>query len=253
METSFRNLNVIILAGGLGKRMESTLPKVCHQVANKPMVVHVIETARKLHPSRIFVVVGKYQETISNVIQQFTHTEDITFIDQPNAQGTGHAVQCCLPYLNALDQSIILYGDTPLIKEKTLSHLLEIVTPTKMITTMLENPFGYGRIIKDIESGDVLDIVEEKDCSPDQKLIQTVNTGIYVFPNSYLIELLPLLTNNNAQNEYYLTDMIKLIKTHKQTPIGLYYLPKKDQIEITGVNTKTQLEELNQLVKNIIC
>ncbi len=245
-------LNVIILAGGLGKRMESTLPKVCHQVANKPMVVRVIETARKLHPNKILVIVGKYQETISKVIQEFTHTDDLTFVDQPNAQGTGHAVQCCLPYLNALDESVILYGDTPLIQEKTLSHLLELATPTKMITTMLDNPFGYGRIIKDVESGDVLEIVEEKDCSPDQKLIQAVNTGIYVFPNSYLIELLPLLTNNNAQGEFYLTDMVSLIKQHKQTPIGLYYLPKENQMEITGVNTKAQLEELNKLVKKKI-
>lgn len=250
MEISFRSLNVIILAGGLGKRMESTLPKVCHQVNNKPMVVHVIETARKLYPSRILVVVGKYQETISKVIQEFTHIDDLTFVDQPNAQGTGHAVQCCLPYLNALDQSVILYGDTPLIQKDTLCQLLNIDTYTKIITTMLDNPFGYGRIIKDIESGDVLEIVEEKDCSSEQKQIQAVNTGIYVFPNSYLIDLLPLLNNNNAQNEFYLTDMIYLIKINKKTPIGLYYLPNDRQMEITGVNTKAQLEELNKLVKN---
>lgn len=242
------NLDVIILAGGLGKRMESSLPKVCHKVGNKPMVVHVIETARKLKPNNILIVVGKYQETISSVINEYTYIDDLTFVDQPNAQGTGHAVQCCLPYLNPFHDSVILYGDTPLIKENTLNNLLELMEPTRMITTILDNPFGYGRIIRDLESGDVVEIVEEKDCTEEQRLIQTINTGIYVFPNSYLIDLLPLLTNNNAQNEFYLTDMISLIIQHKKTPIGLHYLPIEKQMEITGVNTKAQLEDINWLL-----
>lgn len=251
-----KDLIVIIMAGGLGKRMNSHLPKVLHNIDGKPMIAHIIQQAFLLNPIKIFIVVGKFRDIIEQSLATYIRLDNIEFILQEEALGTGHAIQCCrnvlLQYTNANANVLILSGDTPFIQSSTISDMLQNVDKVKIVTTVMQNPYGYGRIIESTLDGTFEKIVEEKDCSSLEKQLQKVNCGIYVFDLAILCEYLPFLTNQNAQQEYYLTDIIELIKHGKQTIVDLYNIPEDRQIEITGVNTIEQLEELemkwNQLL-----
>lgn len=237
---------IIIMAGGLGKRMNSDIPKVLHKISGKPMLVHVIQEAELLLPKKILIVVGKYKTIIEETIQDYISLDKIEFIIQSEALGTGHAIQCCRDELLQYDNTnvIILSGDTPLLRSTTISDIIYDFHKVKIVTTIMDNPTGYGRII---EIGDMFDkIVEEKDCSEENKFVKKVNCGVYAFDSCVLCKYLPLLTNKNAQNEYYLTDIIELIKDGENIQIDLYNIPKERQIEITGVNTIEQLKELEQ-------
>lgn len=241
----------IIMAGGLGKRMCSDLPKVIHKINNKPLLVYVIEETKLINPKKILIIVGKYHDIIKKTLSEYMSLENIHFIIQPEALGTGHAIQCCrdelLQYQNT--NIVILSGDTPLIKHTTIKDIFNHFQNVKIVTTIMENPFGYGRIID--KNGIFERITEEKDCNDNEKCIKKVNCGIYAF-NSYLLcKYLPLLTNHNAQKEYYLTDIIELIKNGEKINIELFNIPKEQQIEIMGVNTKEQLEELEQQITPI--
>ena len=164
------NLHVFILAGGLGKRMESSLPKVLHCILNKPRLVHVIETAKLLHPSKIFIVVGKYREIIETTLNEYISLENIVFINQPEALGTGHALQCALPELKSLplnDQILVLSGDVPLLKLSTMKSMVKMKNSANIMTTFYKNPKGYGRIVT--ENSKFKKIVEEKDCNEMEK------------------------------------------------------------------------------------
>lgn len=238
------NTSIIIMAGGLGKRMESETPKVLHKVVDKPMLVHVIETALTLKPDNIFVVVGKYLSVIGNTLNDYGLLKYIKFVHQHEALGTGHAIQCCRQHLEKLNSNIlILSGDVPLIKQDTLLNMVVSLNKARIMTTMMDNPQGYGRIIED--NNVFIKIVEEKDASDEEKRCQKVNAGIYAFDSNMLYKYLPYLSNNNAQKEYYLTDIVEIIKNQEDIEIELFNVPKDKQIELIGVNTKLQLEDLN--------
>lgn len=237
---------VIIMAGGLGKRMNSPFPKVIHKVLDKPMLVHVIERSMELNPSKILVVVGKYLPVIAETLSQYDLLPHIEFVEQPQALGTGHAIQCCRDELKCNANVLILSGDVPLIKTKSLHEMMHNLHHARIMTTMLDNPYGYGRIIE--IDGDFQKIVEEKDCNEEERLCKKTNAGIYAFHSDLLYKYLPMLHNNNAQQEYYLTDIVEIMKTQENIEVDIYDMPVENQIELTGVNTKEQLEELNKVL-----
>ena len=234
---------VIIMAGGLGKRMQSTLPKVLHEILGKPMLVHVVERALELNPTKIYVVVGKYLPIIAETLSNYDLIKYVDFINQSVALGTGHAIQCCRDQLNNDANVLILSGDVPLIKTDTLKKMMDELKYARIMTTTMDDPHGYGRII---ENGGIFEkIVEEKDCNDEERKCQKTNAGIYAFASQMLYKYLPYISNDNAQEEYYLTDIVEIIKQHEGVSIDLYDMPVSNQIELTGVNTKEQLEELN--------
>lgn len=240
-----KNLVVVIMAGGLGKRMNSHLPKVLHNIGGKPMIVHIINQSFLLNPVKIFIVVGQFRDVIEETLSNHVNLDNIEFVLQEQALGTGHAIQCCRPHLvNYSDANVvILSGDTPFIQSTTIHDMLQHFHKVKIVTTVMQNPYGYGRIIE-TSKGLFEKITEEKDCSSLEKTIQKVNCGIYAFDLDVLCKYLPLLTNQNAQQEYYLTDIIELIQTGEEIVVDLYNIPQERQIEITGVNTIDQLTEL---------
>jgi len=249
-------LSVIILAGGLGKRMCSHLPKVLHELMGKPMLIHVLENAMKLSPKNIYIVVGKYETIIRDTLIQYMNISRIIFVKQSEALGTGHAVQCVRPYLieqPATDHILILSGDVPLLKSETMDKLISLSTkPVTLMTSTVKKPTGYGRIITDSTNTTFIKIVEEKDCSEEEREICVVNAGVYAFQSGLLCEYLTMISNNNAQNEYYLTDLFEIIRTRTHIDIGMYHLPIDQSIELTGVNTKEQLVELEaSLIKHL--
>lgn len=240
------DLVIIIMAGGLGKRMESDIPKVLHLVAGLPMIVCVLNQAIKLNPRKILIVVGKYRLSIEQTVM--AHISDLSrieFVDQTEALGTGHAILCCKSILetNYLSSTVlILSGDVPLLQAETMTDMITNISKIKIMVTTLNNPYGYGRII---EKNDQFDkITEEKDCTPEEKTIKKINCGIYAFDSKILCKYLSSIRNNNASTEYYLTDIIEIIKQNENIPISMYEIPNHKQIEIHGVNTKKQLEEL---------
>lgn len=241
------NLTVTILAGGLGKRMKSDIPKVLHCVRGEPMIVRLIKEVMILNPDKIIIVVGKFKKIISDEINCHIQNAPIVYVDQENPLGTGHAVKCTLSELSSCD-NIILNGDVPLLRAQTIMEIYGDYlqkTSKMMITSIyLDNPTGNGRIIQN-SNGKFNAIVEEKDCTDEQRLIRLVNCGIYICSSELLHKFIPLITNNNAQNEYYLTDLVKLYVKTKGL-VDLHILDQKREIEIYNVNTKEQLIQLNE-------
>jgi len=231
-------LNVVILAAGQGKRMQSDLPKVLHSIAGQPMLTHVLQTAYRLKPDRIMVVVGHGEAEIRS---RFADDVGIIFVQQRQQLGTGHAVQQALasPEAALSDESttLVLYGDVPLIQADTLRNLLDKRgTGVALLSQQLDNPSGYGRIVRDAK-GQVSGIVEEKDASEAQRQITEVNTGILAAPTGQLKQWLDALDNNNAQGEYYLTDVIA-----KAVSDGLTVSSSEAKFawETAGVNNRRQ-------------
>ena len=243
MTNVVKNKVVIIMAGGLGKRMQSALPKVLHEILDKPMLVHVVERALELNPTKIFVVVGKYLPIIAETLRHHDLLKYVDFINQRVALGTGHAIQCCRDKLDNVANVLILSGDVPLIKSDTLHEMMDDLKYARIMTTMLQDPHGYGRIIE--KEGVFEKIVEDKDCNDEERKCQKANAGIYAFDSQMLYKYLPYISNDNAQKEYYLTDIVEIIKQHEGVSIELYDMPVDKQIELTGVNTKEQLQALN--------
>lgn len=237
---------VVIMAGGLGKRMNSSLPKVLHKIGEKPMLVHVISQALLINPLKIMVIVGKYREKIMDTVKEYMDDKDIIYIDQPTPLGTGHAIQCCREELSKYPNTstIILSGDVPLLKASTINEMLNDFHYVKIMTTEFENPTGYGRILE--ENGQFSKIMEDKDCDEREKRVKKVNCGVYAFHTEMLCKYLPYLSNNNSQKEYYLTDIVQIIKDYEHTPIDMYNIPIEKQNEIMGVNTIDQLTELER-------
>lgn len=237
-------LVVIILAAGEGKRMRSDLPKVLHPCGEKPMLVRVIETVQSLHPQKIVVVAGRHHPLILETLEKWIDCQEIVFVKQPTPMGTGHAVRCCENEFESNDRVLIINGDMPLIRHGLLEDLLEKARHVEgtVLTAILENPYGYGRIIYH-PTGIFTGIIEEKDCSLEQKQIQEINTGVYVFHGKVLHHCLSHITNNNQQQEYYLTDIIKF--TNKYT-INTFLIDKNENIQICGVNTPEELHELSK-------
>ena len=233
------HLNVVILAAGQGTRMKSSLPKVLHPLAGLPLVQHVINTSKKLNPESINVVYGHGGEKVKQQIDDST----INWILQEEQLGTGHAVDQAKEQINDEQTVLILYGDVPLIKEQTLSNLLEQAKEgISLLTVNLESPQGYGRIVRN-KDGVVSKITEEKDASEDVKKIKEVNTGILAVKANLLKDWLSRLDNNNAQNEYYLTDVIELAVNDGLT---VYTTQPFNEYEVMGVNNRLQLSTLER-------
>lgn len=246
----YKTMITIILAGGLGKRMESDLPKVLHKVHDLPMIIHVIKTSQSslLQSQKTLIVVGKYKDVIKNVVDFYIHSgfikDNIEYVIQAEPLGTGNAISCTLPYLyNENKNILILSGDVPLISENTLFQLCNS-KDEKILITELDNPYGCGRII----FGDtyIKDIVEEKDCTPSQRDIKYVNCGIYYIKSQNLINFVPKIENNNKAGEYYFTDIVKMMGAENKN-IGYHILEKNKQFEIMNVNTKKDLEKINMI------
>ena len=246
------NTYITVMAGGLGKRMGSTIPKVLHLINDKPMLLMIIEQVRCFNPTKILIIVGQYRNIIEETLLKYTTLEDVEFVNQPIALGTGNAVFCTLDYLKPNSINLILNGDTPLLQYTTLKNIYDNFIQNKynlQITAInLDDPYGNGRIIKD--TNDVfLKIVEEKDCNENERKINLVNCGIYIANTDVLKQFIPLITNNNSQNEYYLTDLVELYKKNPENIIGLYELSNDKALEIYNVNTKEQLDQLVNLIK----
>lgn len=238
-------MNIVILAAGQGKRMHSNLPKVLHPLAGKALAQHVIDTARSLAPENLVIVFGHGGETVRSTL----NSADISWALQEPQLGTGHAVAQALPVLGKGDQTLVLYGDVPLTQGATLKRLLQAGKDgLSILTVELANPTGYGRIVRD-SAGKVLRIVEEKDASSEEKAITEVNTGIMAIPTNRLGEWLGRLSNNNAQGEYYLTDIVALAVADG-LPVRTAQ-PEGDW-EVLGVNSKVQLAELERVYQRNI-
>lgn len=234
------NLHIIILAAGKGTRMYSKMPKVLHQIGGKAMLEHVMDTAAQLNPQAIHVVIGHGKE---QVLAQLAH-KSANWIEQTEQLGTGHAVKMALPHIPNDGRTLVLYGDVPLIDAPTLQQLLDAAgDEVGLLTDVLPNPTGYGRIIRNAQN-QVTAIVEEKDANAEQKAITEINTGIFVLPNRHLSGWLNALQSNNAQGEYYLTDVIALANADN---VAVHPVQVEYHHLAMGVNNKLQLSELNQI------
>jgi UDP-N-acetylglucosamine diphosphorylase/glucosamine-1-phosphate N-acetyltransferase len=260
-------LIVVIMAGGLGKRMQSDLPKVLHRLAGLPILLRVIRAAMGLLSSgedlsKIMIIVGKYYPIIKETVDKYLSKEEQRFIEyvfQNEPKGTGHAVQQILPALGGYPLNtkvMVLSGDVPLISTKTLLGLLgtyDFNTNTKavLISTNLDDPTGNGRILRD-EQHEFVNIVEEKDANPKQKQIKEVNAGIYLFHAGSLLQNLPKINNQNAQNEYYLPDVLPLIRddseSNKKSRIVSYIMDKEDQYELLNINDPAGLLQAENVI-----
>lgn len=235
-------LNVVILAAGMGKRMQSDLPKVLHALSGKTMLDHVLQTASQLEPGKVVVVVGHGAQQVRNC---FAERPGLAFAEQSPQLGTGHAVQQAIPLLdeNSNGVTLILYGDVPLVQPDTLKRLLKVrANGLALLTENLADPSGYGRIVRD-SSGKVVSIVEHKDANPQQLEITEVNTGILAAPTAALKQWLARINNNNAQGEYYLTDIISLAVADG---ISINTANPKYGWETLGVNTRQQQAQLER-------
>ncbi len=236
------SLVITILAAGKGTRMKSRLPKVLQPLAKRPLLQHVLDTAQQLNPEKILPVIGHG----ADVVQQTIREDNLHWTLQTEQLGTGHAVQQVLPALKAEDQVLILYGDVPLTRPETLKDLLLLLDenhPLALLTVNLACPHGYGRIIRD-QHLNVTAIVEEKDATLEQKQVQEVNTGIMAVSAQALEKWLSALSNDNAQGEYYLTDIIAMAVAdgyHIRTT------QPQNESEVLGVNDKAQLQNLERI------
>ncbi|GAA6171266.1 bifunctional UDP-N-acetylglucosamine diphosphorylase/glucosamine-1-phosphate N-acetyltransferase GlmU [Colwellia sp. KU-HH00111] len=237
------SLSVVILAAGKGTRMRSALPKVLHVVADKPMVSHVIDSARQIGAKNIYVVYGFGGEVLKATLTENGSGEDLTFVEQTEQLGTGHAVDQASPFLKDDEDVLVLYGDVPLTKVSTLENLLQAKPDNGMalLTVHLSNPTGYGRIVR--VDGDVVGIIEQKDASPEQLTINEANTGILLANGGDLKRWLSGLSNENAQGEYYLTDIIATAHSEGKSIATAH---PETEIEVEGANNRVQLAALER-------
>ncbi|MEX1028994.1 MAG: bifunctional UDP-N-acetylglucosamine diphosphorylase/glucosamine-1-phosphate N-acetyltransferase GlmU [Paenibacillaceae bacterium] len=242
------HIHAIVLAAGQGTRMKSKLHKVLHKVCGKPMVKHIVDMLHKVQVNRMVVVVGHEASMLRNAL-----ADQVEYVIQEQQLGTGHAALQTAPILENLEGvTLILYGDTPLLTEETIHNLIQIHTERQaagtLLTAQMEHPAGYGRIVRD-EQGAVSRIVEEKDCTEEERMITEVNTGTYCFNNRQLFEALHQVTNNNAQGEYYVTDVIDILHRASQHIEG-YCM--SDPAEATGVNDRVALAEVEAILRKRI-
>jgi bifunctional UDP-N-acetylglucosamine pyrophosphorylase/glucosamine-1-phosphate N-acetyltransferase len=241
------NFKAIILAAGKGTRMKSKYPKVIHKVCGKEMVNHVIDVSKKSGVKDIVAILGHGCDVVKEKLPT-----DTMIAMQTEQLGTGHAVKMAKDYIKDEDTIVVLCGDTPLIKEETLKRLfdyhLENGYHTTVLTTEVDNPTGYGRIIRD-ENQDLLKIVEQKDANEEEKLVKEINSGIYCFNGKSLRESLYLLDNNNAQGEYYLTDTIQIMR-NKGLKVGAYNGSTIE--ELMGVNSRVELSRAEDIMRKRI-
>ena len=249
------NSSIIIMAGGLGKRMNSELPKVLHKIKNKPMLIHILETSLILNVYKIGIVVGKFYTIIKDTILEYISQEiidsKIQFIIQNEPLGTGNAIMSCKKFLSKTPDYVsnvcILSGDVPLITHNTINDLLNNIQYCKILIANLTNPHGYGRI--KTYNNKIIKIIEEKDCNDDEKKISIINGGIYSFNIKLLLSYIDKINNNNNQKEYYLTQIFELFTNDN---ISIDFSLIKNIEEISGINTQEELLILENYIKKII-
>lgn len=235
-----KSTDIVVLAAGKGTRMKSLLPKVLHKLAGKPMLGHVLDAANAVGDSKKIIVTGHGAEAVRAIYSD----PSISMVEQAEQLGTGHAVHMALPELRENSKVVILYGDVPLITPDTISQMLNAVDDKSigLLTIRLNNPQGYGRIIRDAD-GLIEAIVEQKDASPQQLEVDEVNTGVMSLTSEQLAEWLPLIDNNNAQGEYYLTDLISIARQAGYSINGIH---PSSVAEVEGINNRQQLAALER-------
>lgn len=236
-------LSIIILAAGQGTRMKSNRPKVVHHLAGKPMLQHVVDTSRTLDPDQIIVVIGHKAELVKEVMAG----QSLNFIEQKELLGTGHAVAQCLPVLNSGNDVLVLTADVPLVTETTIRSLLldSKETDVNVLSFMPANPFGYGRIVRNNDQS-LCAIVEQKDANESEQAIIESNSGIIFIAGSRVNQLIDMLDNDNAQSEYYLTDVVKHASN---SSLFVNATICADANEVNGVNNQQQLSEVERLYR----
>ena len=239
------DLHVVVLAAGQGTRMKSSLPKVLHPVAGRPMIQHVLAAARAAKPASIALVVGHRADLVEDQLRR----EGVQFALQSPQLGTAHALQQAEPLLAGRSGTVILLsGDVPLLKAATLERLLaahqRAGAAATVVTAIVERPYGYGRIVR--TAGRLARIVEERDATPAERQIKEINGGIYAFDLAPLFESLRGIASQNAQGEYYLTDLIGIYR-RKKLPVETFAV--EDPLEIRGINSRTELAEVSRLVR----
>ena len=233
-------VNFVILAAGKGTRMRSSLPKVLHKLSGRSMLGHVVAAVESLGEAKKIIVTGHGAEQVE---QQFKSPTTI-FTQQKEQLGTGHAVHMAVPELCSDALVIVLYGDVPLIRPVTIQKILAVVTESTMglLTINLDQPTGYGRIVRNTK-GEITEIIEQKDASAEQLKITEVNTGVLALQSSQLRDWLPKITNNNAQGEYYLTDLVSIAR---EAGVEIVSVNPESATEVEGVNNRVQLSQLER-------
>jgi bifunctional UDP-N-acetylglucosamine pyrophosphorylase / glucosamine-1-phosphate N-acetyltransferase len=243
-------LDILVLAAGLGTRMKSRMAKVLHKLGGRPIVAHVCRTATLLEPRRIFVIVGHQAQAVRAAVEKELGNHQASFVNQAEQRGTGDAVMAAQSVLaNPNSTVLILSGDVPLVRAETLRALIENHLAGKasctMLSVRLENPTGYGRIVRD-EAGNFLKIVEQKDATDDERQIREINAGIYCFDNAKLFAALARVRPTNSQGEYYLTDVPGILRDDGEQ-VAVYQ--HDDAREVSGVNTRAELAEFENLLR----
>lgn len=242
-----KQIKALILSAGKGTRMKSTLPKVIHKVCGKEMVNHVINASKEAGANEVIAILGHGSDMVEKVLPENTKTTL-----QTEQLGTGHAVMMAKDYINDNDTVVVLCGDTPLVKPETLQNLFEYHISneyhTTVLTTTVENPTGYGRIIRD-NNQNLLKIVEQKDANEEEKAVNEINSGIYCFNGASLRNALDRIDNNNAQGEYYLTDTIEIMRCDG-LKVGAFNGASID--ELMGVNSRVELSKAEEIMRRRI-
>jgi UDP-N-acetylglucosamine diphosphorylase/glucosamine-1-phosphate N-acetyltransferase len=233
----------LILAAGKGTRMKSEKPKVLHEVNGMPMLKRVVKVLEDSGIEKNFFILGHKKEVVLEAMG------DVMYVEQKEQLGTGHAVLIAKEKLGNLKEDVLITcGDTPLLKSETFNKMKKIFEEKNLdcivLSCKVKNPFGYGRIIK--ENGNIVDIVEEKEATDEQRKIDEINTGVYIFKNEKLLEAVEKINNNNSKGEYYLTDVIKILSGEGQKVESFQI---EDEDEVLGVNSKVQLAQANRILR----
>jgi UDP-N-acetylglucosamine diphosphorylase/glucosamine-1-phosphate N-acetyltransferase len=242
-----KNVAVIILAAGLGTRMKSNKAKVLHEIHSRPMILYVVETARKVAGDDVIVVIGNQAEKVRAIVSETAQT---LFAYQEQQLGTAHAVMCAVPHIPAhCDEVVVLCGDVPLIQPETITDLIEdhlkSARDISLLAVELENPYGYGRVEYDVKC-QVCGIIEEADATDEQKQIKLINAGIYCINKRFLLDALPKIESNNAQGELYLTDIMGIgYRENKEMGVRV----GNDHLQILGVNNCQDLEAVDAIME----
>jgi len=249
LSTNNKNLTVIVLAAGKGKRMKSDIPKVLHKICQRPIIYYILTSAFKLKPKNLFVVIGHKAEKVQEFLNR--NFPDAIPVIQENQLGTAHAVSMLKSRAGELgDTCLVLPGDVPLINDSTLRKVVDTMersgNPAVVLTAVVDNPQGYGRVIKD-DKNNILRIVEESDASESEKKINEINSSIYCFKTKPLFNYLENISSKNSQNEFYLTDIIENFVSAKQKVLCITV---QDNFEVEGINNRIALAKLEKIMQS---